>query len=84
MPPEVNVESIVYDWLIAHGYDGLCSENCGCGLHDFMCCIPDMDISSCVPAYRRTATQADIDAGVETDIGIQIYAPDKESDHARH
>ena len=78
MRTDVTVETITRDWLVAHKYDGLCAENCGCGLDDFMCCLPDMDISGCVPAHKRKATQADIDNGIDCELGDQIFSADNE------
>ncbi len=47
------VKGIVKDWLIAHGYDGLYSENgqCGCDLDDLMVCDA-AGIDLCKPGYK--------------------------------
>ena len=49
----VTVKDIVKDWLIAHGYDGLYSENgqCGCDLDDLMVCEA-AGIDLCKPGYK--------------------------------
>jgi hypothetical protein len=47
----MTAKEIIIDWLKAHGYDGLCSDECGCRLDDLMpgeCSCPD-----CVPGYLR-------------------------------
>ena len=44
------VKSIVHDWLILNGYDGLCEVGCGCGLDGLMPCSEPL--SGCRPAYR--------------------------------
>ena len=58
-------KEIVMDWLKSKGYDGLYNDFCGgCGFDDgFMSCeewswsgIP----SSCVPAYKRKITRAEL------------------------
>jgi hypothetical protein len=76
MPDPVDVKHIVRDYLVEHKYDGLARENCGCGLNDFMCCLPDMDITGCCPAHKRQANQADIDHEIECEIGDWIYVAD--------
>lgn len=48
----MTVQEIVKDYLEQNGYDGLCNENCGCGLGDFMPC-EDCDIKNCKPAYKH-------------------------------
>ena len=35
------VREIVREYLVANGYDGLCNDECGCDLDDFMPCDPD-------------------------------------------
>lgn len=40
----VTVKDIAYLWLLRHGYDGLCSGECGCDLHDLMCCAGPTDL----------------------------------------
>jgi len=46
------VEEIVKEWLVNHGYDGLCSpdESCGCGVDDLMPC--GADCRNCMPAHK--------------------------------
>ena len=47
---KVTVQSITANWLKANGYDGLCSDECGCGLDDLAPC--DGAVMKCGPAYR--------------------------------
>ena len=47
----MTVKEIVKDCLEKNGYDGLCSENCGCGLHDLMPCSGS-ETNNCQPAYK--------------------------------
>jgi hypothetical protein len=83
MPNPVDVEHIVRDYLIEHNYDGLAGEECGCGLDNLMCCLPDNDISGCVPAHKRKATQSDIDNDHDVEIGDDIFVPDQEQPDAQ-
>jgi hypothetical protein len=46
----MNVAEILKTWLIEHGYDGLCGDECGCGVDDLLPC--DMG-AQCIPAYKR-------------------------------
>lgn len=41
---------IIEEYLIKNGFDGLCTENCGCGIEDLFSC-GDV-ISDCLPAYK--------------------------------
>jgi len=43
------VEEIIEEWLTANGYDGLCGDNCGCGIDDLAPCgaFP----GDCEPAF---------------------------------
>lgn len=45
----MNVFEIVRDYLISHGYDGLCNEDCGCTLDYLIPC--ENRIDTCEPGY---------------------------------
>lgn len=46
----ITVGEIIKKYLVDNGYDGLCSDSCGCGLDDlFACDTCDWD---CKPAYK--------------------------------
>ena len=47
----MNVGEILKAWLVEHGYDGLCGDECGCGIDDLMTC--DLGNAECVPGYKR-------------------------------
>ena len=47
----MTVKQIVAEWLVKNGFDGLCSENCGCPLDDLMCC--GLACDSCKPGYKQ-------------------------------
>ena len=52
----MTVKEIVKEYLEKNGYDGLCGENCGCGLDDFMPCgmfANDSTVIGCKPAYKH-------------------------------
>jgi len=46
----MTVEEIIKEYLTTNGYDGLCCEDCGCGIDDLAPC-GDMRLD-CVPAYK--------------------------------
>jgi len=45
----MTVREILIDYLKANGYDGLCTEDCGCGLDDIETCS-NMQ-TDCKPAH---------------------------------
>jgi hypothetical protein len=47
----MTVKEIIEKYLRDNGYDGLCGEDCGCGLDDFTPCMEPIP-SECVPGYR--------------------------------
>ena len=48
----MNVKQIASEWLKANGYDGLCSEACGCLIDDLMPCEYPV-LKCCEPGYRN-------------------------------
>ena len=50
---DMTVERIIRFFLILHGYDGLCYDDCGCSVDDLMPCKSYSGL--CRPAYRHTA-----------------------------
>jgi len=68
----VTVASIVEAWLKSNGYDGLCTEDCGCGLEDLMPCCEDC--GGCEPGYAHTATG--LEGDVDVDAGETYYSPE--------
>ena len=46
----MTVEEIVKQYLKANNYDGLCGEECGCSLDDFMPC--EDSCNECEPAHK--------------------------------
>ncbi len=51
----MNVYQIVVDYLKTHGYDGLCSQSCGCGIDNLMPCESDI-VAGCKPAVKTKCT----------------------------
>lgn len=53
---DINVQSIVRDWLVANGYDALALtddwDGCGCGIDYLFPC--DGPCNRCQPAHRIT------------------------------
>lgn len=50
----MTVKEIITDWLKKNGYDGLCTEECGCQLGDLGPCCLSENILSCVPGYKHS------------------------------
>lgn len=52
---QVTVRDIVRAHLIAHGYDGLCMDDCGCFLEGEFAglCPCGGDPTNCIPGYAR-------------------------------
>jgi len=52
----MSVRDIVLNYLRQNGYDGLCTDDCGCGLDNLQPCGYDNPIGpfDCVPAYKHT------------------------------
>jgi hypothetical protein len=46
----MTVNGIVKEYLAKNGYDGLCNDDCGCGLDDLAPC--DNMSEDCMAAYR--------------------------------
>lgn len=47
-----DVKDIVLDWLKTNGCDGLCNDDCGCGVDDFAPC-EEGPWSNCIAAQSR-------------------------------
>jgi hypothetical protein len=52
----MNVEKIVKDYLKKNGFDGLCTEDCGCRNDDLMPC--GEGFINCVPGHLVSAEDA--------------------------
>lgn len=70
----INLKSIVADKLKENGMDGLCREDCGCGLADLMPCgQPSPD---CVPAMKTAVPEEKRDEFFSFDgSGDDYYVP---------
>ena len=47
----MTAREILYLYLLEHGYDGLCSGECGCDLNDLCACCGECS-AYCHPAYK--------------------------------
>ena len=47
----MTVFEIVKEYLETNGFDGLCGDECGCGIDDFMPCC-EVSVGSCEPGYK--------------------------------
>ena len=45
------VKNILVGYLVKHGYDGLCSDGCGCDIDDLAPCCEYF--GDCVPAFKH-------------------------------
>ena len=62
----MTVHEIVLEYLEEHGFDGLCTNGCGCSIDDLApCCCPEC-IIGCVPARKITIPEA-MERGIEVD-----------------
>ena len=67
----ISAKQIVKTYLQAEGFDGLYTEDCGCGLGDLMPCGEFR--TECVPAYVRMGGED------EEFPGEPYYGPTKET-----
>ncbi len=70
----MTTKEIVIEYLKQNGFDGLCSDECGCSLDDLICC--DEDFQGCEPAYASICDGKDSSCECET--GETHYGPNKE------
>ena len=62
----MTVHEIILDYLEEHGFDGLCTDECGCSVDDLAPCGCSECVMDCVPARKITATEAR-ERGMEVD-----------------
>ena len=48
----MTVKEIIIKALRAGGFDGLCTEECGCTIEDMAPCCMTENILSCIPGYK--------------------------------
>ncbi len=76
----MNIKEIVEDWLTDKVFDGLCYEECGCGLGDLFACDDVND--KCVAAFVRKCkgeTCPDHSDECEISVGGDCYYPAEEA-----
>jgi len=72
----MNIEQIIKAHLKAIGADGLCNDECGCGLDDLAPC--DGLVGECEPARKGKPPQWAINGG-EAEEGGVWYCPMEEA-----
>ncbi len=53
----MDIQDILIEWLVENGYEGLCYENCGCGVDALMVCGGmwlDGPHLECEPAHKAS------------------------------
>ena len=68
-----NVREIIVGWLKIRSYDGLCTEECGCGLGNLAPCCGE-SFMDCVPAYKTSIPPE------YADVCSVWYSPEKPKD----
>ncbi len=61
----MTVHEIILEYLEEHGFDGLCTDECGCLLDDLAPCCSEC-VMDCVPARKISVTEAN-KLGMEVD-----------------
>lgn len=72
----MNCKEIIVKYLRDNGYDGLCSDECGCGLDDLITCGEDP--SECIPGYKVPTPPEYV-----KEFGETIFWPKKEPPTAK-
>jgi hypothetical protein len=73
----MEVVDIVREWLEKNGYDGLCNEECGCGLDDFTPC--GYIKNDCLAAYKHRKEDGCACCSIDADI---IFCDKKQKDES--
>ena len=74
----LSVKEILERWLHSRGYDGLCSEDCGCDYYDLFPCGGDQG-GRCRAAYRFECEKCDRkDCDKRNDDFGVLFSDDKE------
>ncbi len=79
----LTVLEIIKDYLKKNGYDGLCGEECGCGIDDLAPCGQADNLFDCIPAYKQdtktcTNTECENYDEVEECDAVECYRPSKQ------
>ena len=74
----MTVYEIIFEYLSKNGFDGLCTDECGCSVDDLAPCCSEC-VMDCVPARKITVTEAN-KLGMEVDDDCEwIMVPAKEA-----
>ncbi len=72
----MNVHDIVKKYLEDNGYDGLCTDECGCHIDDLMPCCQE-GIISCEPGYAMSVEEAKLRGHCITESCDEIISAEK-------
>ena len=61
----MTVREIILEYLTTNGFDGLCTDECGCSVDDLAPCCSEC-VMDCVPARKISVTEAN-KLGMEVD-----------------
>ena len=70
---QISAQEILTTWLQDNGYEGLCSDCCGCGIDNLIPC--GSDPTNCVAAIKTTVQEGDEDQYDGLDVGDVVYIP---------
>ncbi len=54
MSDKITVKTIVADWLKDNQFDGLCNDDCGCGVDELFSPCTCFGGENCQPAFKGT------------------------------
>lgn len=78
----MTVKEILADWLKSHGYDGLCSDDCGCEISELCPCL--WDIHDCVAGHKVKCTPECDHEFINGKDGWHIEPGPRKGDDASH
>lgn len=58
----MTVKEILKEWLLSHGYEGLCGDQCGCDIDDLILC-DGTTIENCIPGHKVPCDPNDCELG---------------------
>lgn len=69
---KMNCKEIIIKYLKKNNYDGLCNEDCGCGIEDddLICCGENFE--NCVPAIKKFCKDCKDNGKCEVQFGFEI------------
>jgi hypothetical protein len=68
---ECCIVEMVAEWLTSNGFDGLCTEDCGCTIEDLMPC-EEPSVYQCLPGYKHAPSKmCECECDCDWHIGIE-------------